>query len=365
MDSERFLASIIESCQDCILGMKPDGTILTWNKGAEKIFGYRSSEMMGKNIRVLSNDFEDENFDAILQMALKGAFIEHYETTLNRDGTDIVVSVSVSPVRSRGEIVGISYIARDITDSKAARIMQQQIELHEQREDFVAALTHDLKNPIIGCHRILDLMVQGKVEIEKQPDLFRKMLVSHTEVLQIINDLLSVFRYERQTSYAGRELVDFTELVRSAVEMVEPAAMAKNVHFNLTIKSGLYTTGEPGPLRRVITNLLDNALKFSPEFATIKVELSDSAHKLILKITDQGAGIPEEEQINLFHKFWQGRVGKSYSLGSGLGLYLCRQIIEAHDGRILCSSRLNSGTTFTIELSKDAPEGEVSIVRAV
>lgn len=364
MDSERFLASIIESCQDCILGIKPDGTILTWNKGAERIFGLSASEMLGSNIKLLESHFQDEDFESMLNIALKGADIDHYETTLKNEGKEIVVSVSVSPVKSRGEIVGISYIARDISDSKAARIMEQQIQLHEQREDFVAALTHDLKNPIIGCHRILGLIVEDKVDSAKQPELFQKMLASHTEVLQIINDLLSVFRFERQTSYSERELVDYAALVGSAVEMLEPAAMAKNVQFNLSIKPNLYTIGEQGPLRRVVTNLLDNALKFSPEFTTIKVELNEHSNKLILNITDQGAGIPEEEQLNLFHKFWQGRAGKTYSLGSGLGLYLCRQIIEAHDGRILCSSRVNKGTTFTVELNKELPQVQLKIEKS-
>jgi len=327
---------------------------MTWNKGAERILGYPASDMMGKNIKTLADYLQDENFEAILNMAAKGAVIEHYETSLlGRDGNKIDIAVSVSPVKARGEVIGISYIARDITDSKAARVMEQQIVLHEQREDFVAALTHDLKNPIIGCHRILGLIVEDKIDQEKQPELFAKMLASQTEVLQIINDLLNVFKYERQTSYSGRDLVNFTAMVTDAVNLFEAAAIMKNVRLELFIKPNLSTLGEAGPLKRVVTNLLDNALKFSPEGTTIKIDLSDTPNKLLLSITDQGIGIPEEEQTNLFHKFWQGRVGKTYSLGSGLGLYLCRQIVEAHDGRILCSSRLNKGTTFTIELNKE------------
>lgn len=348
------MASIIESCQDCIIALKPDGTIVTWNKGAERIIGYRSTEMLGKNIKEFSRDLQIEDFESILSMAMKGAVIEHYETTLlNKDGNEITVSVSVSPIKTMGEIIGISYIARDVTDSVTARVMEQKLEMLQQREDFVAALTHDLKNPIIGCHRILDLIVNEKIDASKQAELFPKMLASHTEVLQIINDLLSVFRYERQTSYTARELVNYSNLVNDAIEFLEPVAHTRNVHLQLSVKPQLYTLGDSGALRRVVTNLLDNALKFSPEHATIKVELIDHSNIIILAIKDQGAGIPEEEQLNLFNRFWQGRAGRSYSLGSGLGLYLCRQIIEAHEGRILCSSSPNDGTVFTVELNKE------------
>lgn len=353
-ESHLFLASIIESCQDCIIALKTDGTIVTWNKGAERIIGYRSTEMLGKNIKDFGRDLQIEDFHAILSMAMKGAFIEHYETTLlNKDGKEITISVSVSPIKSMGEIIGISYIARDITDSITARVMEQQIELLQQREDFVAALTHDLKNPIIGCQRILDLIVNEKIDANKQAELFPKMLASHTEVLQIINNLLSVFRCERQTSYIAREVVNYSNLVNDAIELLEPVADTRNVYLQLSIKPNLHTLGDSGALKRVVTNLLDNALKFSPEHATVKVELTDHLNLIILTITDQGAGIPEEEQMNLFNRFWQGRAGRSYSLGSGLGLYLCRQIIEAHEGRILCSSGPNSGTVFTVELIKE------------
>lgn len=355
MDSDRFLAEIIESCQDCIIGMRPDGNILTWNKAAEKIFGFRAEEAVGRNITILNDDSQGENFESVLQMVRKGAIIEHYEINrVNQDGDELLISLCVSPVKSKfGEVLGISFIARDITEARNVRQLIQQIELHKQRENFVAALSHDLKNPIVGCARILELMAQDRVE---DPEEARKLIVkmheSHQEVLQIINDMLLVFRYERSAVYTGRDPVDFSELVGGAIKLVEPAAISKEITIEQSIEKGLFTLGEAGPLKRVVSNLLDNAVKFSPDKAQISLCLSSSASKINLSVTDQGSGIPDDEQVNLFHQFWQGRKGKEYALGSGLGLYLCRQIIEAHEGRILCSSKANAGTTFAVELNK-------------
>lgn len=355
MDSDRFLAAIIESCQDCIIGMRPDGVILTWNKAAERIFGLRAEESVGRNITILNDDSQGVDFESVLQMVRKGAIIEHYEINRsNKDGDELLISLCVSPVKSQfGEVLGILFIARDITDARNTRQLVQQIELHKQREDFVAALSHDLKNPIVGCARILELMAQDRV---KDPEEARKLIVkmheSHEEVLQIINDMHLVFRYERSTSYTGRDPVDFSELVRRAIKLVEPSAISKGITIEQSIEKGLSTLGEAGPLKRVVSNLLDNAVKFSPEKAQIRLRLSSSASKINLSVTDQGSGIPDDEQTNLFHQFWQGRKGKEYALGSGLGLYLSRQIIEAHEGRILCSSKVNAGTTFVVELNK-------------
>ncbi len=359
MDSDRFLAAIIESSHDCIVGMKPDGTILCWNKAAEKIFGLKESEAIGRDARVLDDFLADLKVESFLEMVRRGAVIDHYEACkIDSQGMEILLALSFAPVKTRfGEVIGISLIARDITDSKNARLMEQQIELHKQREDFVAALTHDLKNPIVGCYRILELISQNKIaNQEEQGDLIKKVLSSHKEMLEIMNDLLSVFRYQRLSSYSGSDVVDFSDLVKDAISLVEPAAISKKIQIESSVAGSLFTLGESGPLKRVVSNLLDNAVNFSPEGSTVEVYLVDNGSKILLSVTDRGTGIPEEEQSNLFHQFWQGRSGKSNSMGSGLGLYLGRQIIEAHEGRILCSSSANAGTTFTVELPKAYPE---------
>ncbi len=226
-----------------------------------------------------------------------------------------------------------------------------------QREDFVSRLTHDLRTPLVAADRMLTLFQQGALG-EPPPamgEAINTMIRSNQNLLTMVNLLLEVYRYE-----AGRKTLNFTsvnlpELVETVMAELQPLASEKNLSLTLDQsalqeRQGSVTVmGDRIELRRVITNLLGNALKFT-DAGAITVHLSmnstnPTATAIVLEIEDTGPGIPIADQAKLFESFITGSHRRS---GSGLGLHLSRQIVEAHHGQITVKSEVGKGSVFTV-----------------
>lgn len=228
-----------------------------------------------------------------------------------------------------------------------------------QREDFVSRLTHDLRTPLVAADRMLTLFQQGALG-EPPPamsEAIHTMIRSNQNLLTMVNMLLEVYRYE-----AGRKTLNFTsvnllELVETVIAELQSLAIEKNLTLMLDQAASqenqaLGTVmGDRIELRRVITNLLGNALKFTDRgsvTARLSVDQTNPMHPMIvLEVEDTGPGIPIADQPKLFESFITGSHRRS---GSGLGLHLSRQIVEAHHGRITVKSDVGRGSVFTVYL---------------
>lgn len=223
----------------------------------------------------------------------------------------------------------------------------------EQREEFMATLTHDLKNPLIGANRILELMAQqamGNLS-DEQTSLLLQMRDNNKMLLSMIQNLIEVYRFEKDINAVTIENTNLLRIISSCIEDIAPIAHNREIRLTTEFPNSLRDVrADSNAIRRVVQNLLDNALKFTPSGGEIKLTVHPTNGCISLKIGDTGPGISEEEQGRLFQRFSQGRVGKKYTPGTGLGLYLCKQIIDAHHGQITCSSEPGSGTTFSITL---------------
>ena len=230
-----------------------------------------------------------------------------------------------------------------------------------QREDFVSRLTHDLRTPLVAADRMLTLFQQGALG-EPPPamgEAIGTMIRSNQNLLTMVNMLLEVYRYE-----AGRKTLNFTavklpELVETVLAELSPLALEKNLTLTLD-QSALQTSQASGivmgdriELRRVITNLVGNALKFT-DTGCVTVRLATSHQipaTLVMEVEDTGAGIAIADQPKLFESFITGGHRRS---GSGLGLHLSRQIVEAHQGQIHVKSDIGKGSVFTVFLPMQA-----------
>jgi signal transduction histidine kinase len=223
--------------------------------------------------------------------------------------------------------------------------------IDRQRQDFVSRLTHDLRTPLVAADRMLGLLQDGVLG-EISPQIGEALTImgrSNRNLLEMVNKLLDVYRYESGSKTINLQTLNLRELLEQVVEELKPIAISKNLELNTdldadidggaNVNSGAQVKGDRLELLRVFNNLIGNALKFT-EAGSVHVSLKHNKSELIIAIADTGMGIPAEEQPFLFQRFSQGNHQKQ---GSGLGLYLSHYIISAHGGKISVSSQ-NQGS---------------------
>jgi two-component system, NarL family, sensor kinase len=241
-------------------------------------------------------------------------------------------------------------------------ISQQQIKLQSQeqlanlREDFASTLTHDLKTPLLGAIETLKAFQNenfGTV-LPAQQQVLAMMARSHQTSLQFVETLLDVYRNDTQGLTLQVAPVDLANIAEEVTSTLTALALSRRVHISLNFSESdfrqfLWVNGDAFQLHRVFANLLTNAINHSPRGSKIEVELQPHAAYHIVKILDSGAGITDQELPHLFERFYQGNSDRQ-AKGSGLGLYLTRQIIEAHGGTIWAEKRLPTGASFAFRL---------------
>ncbi len=224
----------------------------------------------------------------------------------------------------------------------------------ETRTAFMAHITHDLRVPLIAASHILHQMKRGALgtELATLQPFLQQLLDSNQTMVQLIDTLLDIHQYE----VGGRTLdalpVDLPELIGRVIRELQPLADQKGLALELvSVEEGLVMMGDRLELRRLFTNLISNAIQFT-DVGSVRVHITTYAdemnhHWVKVAVEDTGIGIAEDEQTVLFERFQQGRQRRN---GHGLGLYLCRQIVEAHQGRVEVRSTLGQGTCFTVHL---------------
>ncbi|MBX9693644.1 MAG: hybrid sensor histidine kinase/response regulator [Cyanobacteria bacterium] len=239
-------------------------------------------------------------------------------------------------------------IERKHTEENSKRLM-----ILEQREEFMATLTHDLKNPLIGANRILEMMAQkdlGELS-ERQSNLLLHLRDNNKLLLSMIQNLIEVYKFEKNIDAVCLENTNLQKIMSSCLEDIVPIAQNRDINLKIDLPEQLREVlADATAIRRVLQNLLDNALKFTPSGGEISIIVHHTNGSVAIRIEDTGPGISEAEQKRLFQQFSQGEIGKKYTPGTGLGLYLCKQIVDAHHGQISCSSTEGAGTVFSVIL---------------
>ncbi len=241
-------------------------------------------------------------------------------------------------------------------------IAQQQSQLDVQnqlarlREDFASTLTHDLKTPLLGSIAALEAFQNqnfGTIT-EMQQQVLAMMSRSHQTSLQLVETLLDVYRNDTEGLRLSLVPVDLTELAEEVVAEISTLAAADRIYLNINygasdFRQSLWVNGDRFQLQRVFTNLLKNAIDHSRRGDRVEIVLMTQSQHQVVKILDSGCGITTAELPYLFQRFYQGHSDRQ-AQGTGLGLYLCRQIIEAHQGIIWAENRSPSGAAFSFRL---------------
>ncbi len=235
----------------------------------------------------------------------------------------------------------------------------QTVLLERQRDDFLAAVAHDIKNPLIGAARILDVMCnQSEMPSKENQIIFLNALrESNQTLLSLVQNLVDICRYETLVYPCYIESIVVSKLFEDCIQQLAHFAENNNVSMDQDVTDPEDTLiADQLGIKRVLTNLLHNAIKFNKAGGKVTVSFDQTDEEFNrISVTDTGDGISESDKLLLFQRFAQGFEGRRFATGTGLGLYLSKQIIEAHHGHLTCESVVGKGSTFVIAIPKRVP----------
>jgi PAS domain S-box-containing protein len=346
------LAAIVESSDDIIASKTLDGVITSWNRGAERILGYRADEVIGRHVSMLMPPDLIEDMPRILNKIRRGEKVDHYQTRRRRkDGTLIEVSLTVSPIRdSSGRVIGASKIGRDITQEKL--IESERQEADRRKDEFLAMLAHELRNPLAAINGAALLF--GKLESEEELEWAKDVVIRQVKHLaRLIDDLLDVSRISRGKIALRKEPIDLSPVIASAVEAVRPLMEERKHELSVLLANGgLRVEADPLRLEQILVNLLTNAAKYTDAGGRISLAARPEGADVVIQVRDTGVGIAPELMPRIFDLFAQGDRTMARSEGGlGIGLTLVQKLAEMHGGGVTAASEgPGKGSEFTVRL---------------
>ena len=350
-----YLAAIVDSSDDAIIGKTLDGTIISWNKGAERIYGYTPDEVVGRPISVLIPEDRPDELPTILARLARGERFDHYLTKRRRkDGQIIDVSVTISPVEDEsGKIVGASAIARDVTAQE-----EMTREALRIREQFISVAAHELRTPLTAMYARLQLVERRltRHEVDHEPLLRDVTLVRQAadRLKALIDRLLDISRIRSGQLRLEREVTDIAAMVES-VALVLAETSGREISVRAPDPRESYQMTVDGMrLEEVVVNLIDNAVKYSPSGTAIDVELGSTADAIQLAVRDHGPGIQPADRTRIFEPFH--RSATAQASGVGLGLHIAKQIVELHGGTLTVEMPADGGSRFVVTMPRGSDQ---------
>ncbi len=324
----RKLETVLTQTEDGVILVDGDGRLLLVNRTACEAFGI-PEDMAGHSVA--------EALDDGTLLGLLRAESDHprrEEITL-RDGR--VFNAQRTTIAGVGQAV----VMQDITHLK---------ELDRIKSEFVATVSHDLRSPLTAILGYIELIARVGPVTEQQREFIRRVQLSVEQITSLVMALLDLGRIESGLDNA-KERTPLGVLAGYAVDSLRTAAEAKGLTLETDLPLDLPAVdGVPVRLRQVVSNLLENAIKYTPSGGRVRVEAAAEAGQVVLRVSDTGAGIPPADQPYLFDKFFRASNVPAEVAGAGLGLSIVRSIVESHNGRIWVDSKLNEGTTFIVVL---------------
>jgi PAS domain S-box-containing protein len=377
---------LLEAAPYAILEVDRDGTIVLLNAAAEAMFGYPRDELLGQLIEILVPESlrqrHNEHRDRYAEhptMRPMGIGLELFAR--RKDGAEFPVEISLSPIRST-DGSRVMAIVRDITDRRQAqaridavhqefaaalaatnqRLEEQNRELERAnrlKSEFLASMSHELRTPlhtIIGFGDLLAEELKGALNADQ------KRFVTHIQhdsrhLLELINDILDLSKIEAGRLELHPELLRPADAVTQTITSLRPLANNKAISIVEDVDREVHITADPVRFKEIVSNLVSNAIKFTPEGGRIRVECHRRAHHAVFAVTDTGIGVPASEQQAIFDKFYQlGSTTRGVREGTGLGLAITKRLVEMHGGTISVESAPGQGSRFEFVIPYVVPK---------
>ncbi len=356
-NTNQLLAAIVESSEDAIIGEDLNGIITSWNRGAEYIFGFTTEEAIGRPVSLLHLPEDETEMQSILDMVRRGERASHFETVRRRkDGSKVLVSLSVSPILDdEGIVIGASKIARDITSRRRAEEVLHKAEKLAVASRLAASVAHEINNPLAALTN-LHFLLKG----EDLPEQARHYLeMADHELSRITHITTQALGFYRENKAAAP--TSMREVLESALTIHKQRFETNGVRLIAQYQPVPEISCHTGEIRQVFVNLIGNALDAMPSGGDLLLRVHPGVHwktqarGIRAIVADTGPGLTEEVRQKLFEPFYTTK-GVTRT---GLGLWMCEQIINRHRGYLAVRSRTSKpgrGTVFSLFLPLERAE---------
>lgn len=333
--------AVFSSMIEGVIAVDQNRRIIKMNKAAARLLSINPKEVKGLKIKEISGKTELHQF-------IKKAFesLKPIEGVINLNNNEVFIQARSTVLRKEnGENIGAVVVLNDITRLR---------KLENLRQEFVANVSHELRTPITSIKGFVETLMDGAIDDKDEALHFLEIIKKHTGRLNnIIEDLLSLSRIEQEESEKEiqKEYVRLLDVINSAGQACLVKADAKNIEIKLNCSDDIFVEVSPSLIEQAIVNLIDNALKYSPNDEKVEVcVIKDSKH-IMLNVIDNGCGIPPEHISRIFERFYRVDKARSRKLGgTGLGLSIVKHIAQIHNGFVNVQSELNKGSVFSISL---------------
>ncbi|HXG17780.1 MAG TPA: ATP-binding protein [Methylomirabilota bacterium] len=355
--SEERYRNLFESASDGILSLTFTGVITAVNRAVETMLGWSREELIEQHIRKILTPASTEVVEERLRRSLAGeppsvlpsmAELE----AIRADGGVVPIEIRENLLwDSQGKLRGSLLMARDISGRKA---------LERQRAEFLAMLTHDIKNPLMAIMGYTDYLIEGasKLTAAKREEVLPWIKSNALTILSLVNNYLDLLRIEDKQLTLTRQPVNLNELLQRLSRQYGVEARRRQITLEVQLdRLPLWTEGDPLALERIFANLVYNALKFTPKNGSVNILSTVQENSAVITVADTGPGLPPEEIPGLFEKYRRS-ISARQKEGWGLGLFIVKLLVEAHNGRIAVESTPGAGARFHVFLPLKAAGSE-------
>ena len=367
---EEVFRLLVEAVEDyAIFLLSPDGHVLTWNNGAERAKGYTADEIIGQHFSVFYTPDERAagRPAGLLGLAARLGKVEDEGWRVRKDGSRFWADVILTVLRDRsGAIQGFAKVTRDLTERRQAQEAEQRLLLEQRareaaedalkvRERFLSIASHELKTPVatlqLAAESLLRAADADRLDEKRVANGTRRILKSTQRLTALVDELLDVSVLSREQAPLVRAPTDVVALVEEVVARFVDDAGADRIRVEAPPTA--MVGADALRLDQVVTNLIDNALKYSPADEPVEVRVDDEVDEVGITVADRGIGLDEAAEARLFEAFARG-ANAAYVPGLGLGLFITHQIVARHGGRIEGGAAPGgTGAVFRVWIPKD------------
>ncbi len=376
LDSETKYRTIFDQARDIIFTLAPDLTIASVNRAFETISGWSREEWLGKPFASIVYPDDLSKANEIFQMLLQGKRSEMFELKLLKKSGEYLIGEFTAASIPQGNTATVVGVLRDVTErermenelkklneelekkvtQRTAELAVKNEELEElaqTRAEFIATASHDLRAPLTGVLGFTELLLKGKAEPlgERQEKYLKTIYKSGKDLLNVVEDLLDISRIDTGRLQLMKREFNIAGGISRSLTPLEPLFAAKKLQLEIEIDENLPTVNaDPNRFNQMLTNYLSNALKFTPEGGKVTIRVQKDVDYVRTSVIDTGIGISQDDQKQLFEKFFRPEATKYAVPGTGLGLSIVKQLAELQGGAVGMQSELKKGSVFWFTL---------------